>query len=128
LIAQFNEFPSSFKTYNSIQTAVGQTRLCWQPSLAKNGKPLTYTLRYGEHFLLPDSVSTVVENLTDTLFSVENLKAGKTYYWRVSAHTGDLKTDAFNTKNVIYSREGTTLSGTVSNILKLTREDSPYLI
>src|SRR5690606_35649777 len=86
------------------------------------------TLRYGEHFLLPDSVSTVVENLTDTLFSVENLKAGKTYYWRVTAHTGDLKTDAFNTKNVIYSREGTTLSGTVSNILKLTREDSPYLI
>jgi spore coat protein H len=128
LFSQMESYPKPFKLHPVTGTVISKTTLCWQPSKVVGSEKLTYTVRYGNHFLLPDSSSVKIENITDTCLLISNLEPNKTYYWRVSAHAGDLITDGFNTKSIFRTAKGTELKGTIIQDLTLTQKNSPYVV
>lgn len=128
LFNQMESYPKPFKLYPTTGTVVSKTTLCWQPSKINTTEKITYTVRYGKHFLLPDSNSIKIENITDTCLLISDLEANKTYYWRVSAHVGELKTDGFNTKSIFRTAKGTELKGHIKQDLTLTQINSPYVV
>jgi len=128
LFSQMERYPKPFKLHPTTRTAISTTTLCWQPSKVTGNKNLTYTVRYGNHFLLADSNSVKIENVTDTCLIIKNLEPNITYFWRVSAHAGDLLTDGFNTKSIFKTAKGTELKGSIKEDLTLTQKNSPYIV
>lgn len=128
LLAQMDEQPHSFGLSRITESVIDTALFRWTPSLSKNQKNITYSLRYGLDFLLPDSTSTVIDGLTDTVFVAHDFEPNTTYYWRVSASDGKFETDGFNTKNAFSTATPTVLSGAISSSMTLTPENSPYFI
>lgn len=128
LFKQFDEYPAPFMAFGSIRHAVDQTRISWQKTKNSIGSDITYSLRYSEDFLLPDSTSTVVNNLSDTVYTIENLEPQKKYYWQVWAHAEDKITEAFNSRNVIYTSARTSLTGVINTDTRLQTKNSPYVV
>lgn len=128
LFRQMDEQPKPFKVNRITETVIDSALFSWSSSSSGSQKTITYSLRYGLDFLLPDSTSTIIDQLTDTLFVAHNFEPNKTYYWRVSASDGEFKTDGYNTKNIFQTAAPTVLSGTISHSMTLSPEGSPYFI
>lgn len=128
LQSQFNDQPTSFKVNRFNQTQTDTITFSWNKSLSKIGKSISYTLSYGQDFLLLDSAKTTfISNITDTFYKLPPLAEGK-YYWRVSSTDGKFTTDGFNTKNILEFKKGTIVDGPISSNTVFTKDKSPYLI
>jgi len=97
ILNQMNNFPRSFMLERVKGTHSDKITLHWQSS--KSSKKIKYKLLYGTDFLLEKESAKIIDNITDTFYTLTHLDNGR-YYWRVIASDGENKTEGFNTKNV----------------------------
>ena len=125
---QFNTWPTSFAVKRIEQKVCDETLFEWTTSKSPKGKKISYTLFVSSDFLFKDSLKLVTKYTNDTtLLFTEKLPSGK-YYWKVTATDGEFFIDGFNSKNVFEKVTCTYLPNSISEILILKKNGSPYVL
>jgi hypothetical protein len=121
--------PLSFKL-NEVENATTKNpTFSWHKSVSLRNKPITYSFYLSTDFLFKDTTKTVIiKNLKDTFYTVTKpLNLGK-YFWKVESSDGELTTEGFNTKNILFIKNPTVLPEKISTTMILDESKSPYLI
>ncbi len=128
LKAQFASWPSSFAVKTIERKVCDEILFEWTTSKSPKGKKISYTLFVSSDFLFKDSLKLVTKYTNDTtLLFTEKLPSGK-YYWKVTATDGEFFIDGFNSKNVFEKVTCTYLPNSISEILILKKNGSPYVL
>ena len=125
---QFHHQPQGFPIYRLTKIQTDTITFKWGVSTQPDSFPITYILSFGSDFLLKDSSTTVIANITDTSYTLNKILPEREYYWSVRASDGNYQTDGFNTKNIFIVKEATKLSTILSENKTLTKDNSPYVI
>lgn len=108
LIYQFNNYARSFNVIrtNEVYNVGEDILLKWQSTKDPNLLDLTYSVYYGTDMNLENPNTTLIENLTDTMFTISTeLSEGK-YFWKVVAKTSAYAIEGFNNYNYFHVSSG----------------------
>ncbi len=104
LLHQFDNYARSFQVIRANeQYQSGQDiQLRWHSTEDPNGLNLTYSVYYGTEMNLDLAGTNVIENLTDTVYTITDVLADGKYYWKVVAKTATYSIDGFDNYNFFY--------------------------
>lgn len=128
IIDQLNTLPSGFTLLYQNKKYTASPKLFWTSCTSSDKKKIKYTLFYGKHFLLEDSNTIKIENISDTTFQINDKLEKGIYYWRVIANDGNNSIEGFNTKSTF---EIVTINNILQDInenMVLDKSNSPYFV
>lgn len=125
---QFARRPQSFKVHPQEPKYTGRSIFRWDRAPHPEEKPVSYAFKIGRDKDLDRKAEFIIKDITsDSLLFDEKLESG-TYYWKVSAVSGDYTVDGFNSYNVLEVATATMLPEKIQTTTRLTKDASPYSI
>ena len=125
-IQKMEEFPLSFEVHKTAPLLSTPFYLSWDK--AKDSTDVSYEVYLSKDFLYRDTLLTRVFETTESFIKVEEELPLGTYFWKVVAVKGKLKSTGFNSKNSFELRKGTLLPTNIDSSQVLTAEQSPYRV
>lgn len=101
---QINNQPRGFNVHrlSGVFLPNEPVEISWNASVDPNGGNITYTLYYGNDFLLEDPGTSIIEGLTTTSYTINDLSIEGKYYYKVLAHDNSSAVPGFDTRNEFF--------------------------
>ena len=93
LISQINNYPYNFKIHRLSGYFLPNEpiQLFWNSTSDPNGDNIFYDLYYGRDRTFEDSTTIIIQGITDTTYSINNLSIEGKYYFKVEFSSGDTR-------------------------------------
>lgn len=117
----------SFKVFPTSGTYTDDVILRWNKPEHPQNLPITYRLLVGEKSTLYENESMLIENITDTSYTLSGLAEGN-YYWMVVALDGRDKVEGTNNHNSFTIKYGSEMPCEITSNTTLKKDNSPYVI
>lgn len=123
----FDREPEPFEVKTCPADVFDSYTAKWEASSSSKGEVKYKILLHTEKNIV-DGNALVIDNITDTQYTFENLEDGTTYYFMVVAEADGKERIGFNDHNVFTYYETKKLPCEIAENMTLTKEGGPYRI